>query len=58
MSGFTDLLRKLGIFRSGKTAAKYTNAKERPLELQQDDVFNEQKDVINPPAEKPDEQNN
>lgn len=42
------MLRKLGIFRSGSIAATYKNAKERPLELQQDDVFDEKKDIINP----------
>lgn len=52
MPKIIDLLRKLGIFRSGSTAATYTTAKDRPLELQQDDVFNEKQDVINPPKKK------
>jgi len=46
--GFMDVLRKLGIFRCGAESAVYHNAKERPLSLQQDGVFNSEKDVINP----------
>ena len=45
---FIDVLRKLGIFRYGAESAVYRNAKERPLSLQQDNVFNSEKDVINP----------
>ena len=43
---FLDILRKLGIFRSGKVSAKYKNAKERPIELQDKGVFNANKDLI------------
>ena len=42
-----DLLRKLGIFRSGSTSGTYTNAVERPTELQMDDVFDAKKDLVN-----------
>jgi len=41
-----DLLRKLGIFRSGSSAGTYTNAVERPTELQMDDVFDAKKDLV------------
>ena len=41
-----DWLRKLGIFRSGCESAVYHNAAERPLSLQQDDVFDTEKDVL------------
>ncbi len=41
-----DWLRKLGIVRFGKESAVYHNAAERPLSLQQDNVFNSDKDVI------------
>lgn len=47
--GVMDVLRKLGIFRYGAESAVYRNAKERPLSLQQEGVFNSEKDVINPP---------
>lgn len=40
-----DLLRKLGIFRSGSVSGTYTNATERPTELQMDDVFDAKKDL-------------
>ena len=40
-----DLLRKLGILRSGKVKAKYKNAKERPYALMDDNVFNDKKDL-------------
>ena len=46
-----DLLRKLGIIRWGKTSATYTNAKDKPIELIDNGVFNEQKDLINPSKE-------
>ncbi|MBW3020995.1 hypothetical protein KY334_06900 [Candidatus Woesearchaeota archaeon] len=42
-----DILRKLGIIRSGVKSAKYKNAKERPLEIQQSDIYNAKKDLIN-----------
>lgn len=42
---FLDILRKLGIFRSGSTSGTYTNAVDRPTELQMDDVFDAKKDL-------------
>ncbi|MFO1484432.1 MAG: hypothetical protein U1F71_13820 [Verrucomicrobiaceae bacterium] len=39
-------LRKLGIYRSGATAAVYHNAIERPIELQMDGVFDASKDLV------------
>ncbi len=39
-------LRKLGIMRSGATSGTYKNAKERPTELQMDDVFDAEKDLV------------
>ena len=42
-----EILRKLGIFRSGKVKAVYRNAKERPIEFQEKGVFNAEKDLIN-----------
>lgn len=56
---FLDWLRRLGIFRFGVEKAVYHNAKERPMSLQQDGVFNSQKDVVDlnrkpdPPAAPP-----
>lgn len=44
---FIDWLRKLGIFRSGSVSGTYTNAKDRPTELQMDDVMDAKKDLIN-----------
>lgn len=41
-----DWLRKLGILRFGAEAGVYRNAKDRPMSLQMDDVFNSEKDVI------------
>lgn len=41
-----DVLRKLGIFRFGAEKAVYHSAVERPMSLQQDGVFNSEKDVI------------
>jgi hypothetical protein len=41
-----DLLRKMGTFRFGFVKAKYKNAKQRPIELQQSDIFNAKKDMI------------
>jgi hypothetical protein len=41
-----DWLRKLGILRFGAEGAVYHNAKERPLSMQQDGVFNSEKDVF------------
>ena len=41
-----DWLRKLGILRFGAEAGAYRNAKDRPMSLQMDDVFNSEKDVI------------
>lgn len=52
MSKFVDILRKLGILRFGKTAATYTNAVDRPTELQMDDVYDAKKDLINKEDEK------
>lgn len=41
-----DWLRKLGIFRSGTKKATYKTAKERPIEIQQSNIFNSKKDLI------------
>ena len=41
-----DWLRKLGILRFGAEGAVYHHAKERPLSMQQDGVFNSEKDVV------------
>ncbi len=41
-----DLLRKLGILRSGAEAGVYKNAAERPVSLQMDGVFDPQKDLV------------
>lgn len=43
--GFVDILRKLGIFRSGTTKQKYSDGTERSMALQQNDVFDEKKDI-------------
>ena len=40
-----DLLRKLGIYRSGTAKGRYNNAVERPLGLQDNSIFNENKDL-------------
>ena len=42
-----DWLRRLGILRFGAEAAVYHNAKERPMSMQMDNVFDSKKDVIN-----------
>jgi hypothetical protein len=49
---FIDILRKLGIYRSGTTKATYKDAKERPIELQESEVFNSKKDLINKNSKK------
>lgn len=41
-----DALRKLGILRSGAVAGTYTNAAERPTELQMDGVFDAERDLV------------
>lgn len=41
--GLIDIFRKLGIIRYGKTSGVYHNAKERPIELQDDGVFDAKK---------------
>lgn len=41
-----DWLRRLGIFRYGAEASAYRNAKERPISLQMDDVFDSKRDVV------------
>ena len=41
-----DWLRKLGILRFGAEGAVFHNAKERPLSIQQEGVFNSEKDVV------------
>jgi len=43
---FINLLRKLGIFRSGSVKTTYKNGKDRPIELQDSGVFNSKKDLI------------
>lgn len=47
MKRFIDLLRKLGIFRSGTVSGAYTSAKDRPTELMMDNVYDAKKDLIN-----------
>lgn len=41
-----DWLRKLGILRFGAEKATYRDARDRPMSLQSDGVFNSKKDVI------------
>lgn len=41
-----DWLRRLGIFRFGAEASTYRDARERPISLQMDDVFDSKKNVI------------
>jgi hypothetical protein len=41
-----DWLRKLGILRAGAESATYHSAKDRPMSLQADGVFDSKKDVI------------
>lgn len=43
---FMQWLNKLGILRWGTTAATYRNAVERPIELQQHDIFNAERDLM------------
>lgn len=47
MSKFLDILRKLGIFRSGAVSGTYTNAVNRPSELQMEGVYDAKKDLVN-----------
>ena len=57
-----DWLRRLSILRFGAEKATYRNAKERPMSLQSDGVFDSAKDVVDldkkakpatpPPAER------
>lgn len=42
-----DILRKLGIFRSGNFSGTYKSGKEIPAELLMDNVFDSKKDLIN-----------
>jgi len=44
--GFLDLLKKLGILRYGVTKATYKNAKDRPIEFQEEGVFDSKKDLV------------
>ncbi len=41
-----DTLRKMGVVRSGAVSGTYKNAKDRPTELQMDDVYNAEKDLV------------
>lgn len=41
-----DWLRKLGILRFGAEGAVYHNATERPLSIQEDDIFNSETDAV------------
>jgi hypothetical protein len=41
-----DWLRRLGILRFGAEGGVYRNAKDRPMSLQMDGVYNSEKDVI------------
>lgn len=43
---FTDLLRKLGIMRSGFKSGTYTSAKDMPAEFLMDDVYDAKKDLV------------
>ena len=43
---FTDLLRKLGIMRTGFKSGTYTNAKDMPTEFLMDDVYDAEKDLV------------
>ena len=43
---FVDILRKLGIFRSGAKAGTYTSGKNMPAEFLMNDVFNADKDLV------------
>ena len=43
---FLDLMRKLGVFRSGTKKATYTNAVDRPTEFMMDGVFDANKDLV------------
>lgn len=45
MKKIVDILRKLGIFRSGSFSAKYKSGKDIPFELLMDDVFDSKKDL-------------
>lgn len=45
-SALLKWLRKLGVYRSGATAAVYYNVIERPIELQVDGVFDASKDLV------------
>ena len=42
-----DLLRKLGIFRSGSVSGTYQSGKDRPIEFMAEDVMDSKKDLIN-----------
>jgi len=44
--GVVDILRKLGIFRSGTEKQVYHSGTERSGALQNDGVFDEQKDFV------------
>jgi protein-disulfide isomerase len=41
-----ETLRKLGVVRAGTASGTYTNAKDRPTELQMDGVFDAEKDLV------------
>jgi hypothetical protein len=41
-----DILRKLGVFRSGTVAKKYKSGKDMPAELLMDDVYDADKDLV------------
>jgi hypothetical protein len=56
MMNLLDLLRKLGILRSGAVAATYKTGAERPAELMMDDVYDANKDLVggdSKPGERP-----
>ena len=44
---FVDVLRKLGILRYGTKSYKYTSAKDMPVGALLDDVYDEDKDLVN-----------
>ena len=52
-----DTLRKLGVVRSGTVSGTYKNAKDRPTELQMDDVYDAEKDLVGGDKTKKDDNN-
>jgi hypothetical protein len=44
--GVLDILAKLGILRYGATKAVYTDARDRPAELQMEGVYDAERDLV------------